>query len=343
MAGPRLRRRRQPCAGQTAATQRRRMFALELTQMAQRVAAVDAAIADPERSGRQIAPAAAATAISRRRSTPAIRQSRCAPLLERCSAGRRRAPVPARRTPAPIRRKPRPLPPPRAGCASTRSILVAKALDSVAVNEATLSVPWDDSRATAEPLRPGPVGEYLEVVDIDPASEHASTIPSTSTTRRSSRRTACRRPKAIRKFHQQMVYAVAHEDDRPSSSGRSAARACGRRTDAERRARRRLESRATRCRGCASTRTPCAPTTPITARQEGAAVRLFPGREQGRRHDDGRARWCSPACPATSSRTRRRTPCSTACTAASRKPPTPTCRPSTRPSPTSSRCSSISP
>ena len=45
---------------------------------------------------------------------------------------------------------------------------VGKSLDSIAVNETTLSVPWDDK--PSEPLRPGPVGEYLEVVDVDPAS-----------------------------------------------------------------------------------------------------------------------------------------------------------------------------
>jgi hypothetical protein len=46
---------------------------------------------------------------------------------------------------------------------------VGKNLDSMAVNETTLSVPWDDTPST--PLQRGPVGEYLEVVDIDPASK----------------------------------------------------------------------------------------------------------------------------------------------------------------------------
>ena len=36
-------------------------------------------------------------------------------------------------------------------------------LETAAVNEVTVSVPW-------EPLEPGPVGEYLEVVDVDPAT-----------------------------------------------------------------------------------------------------------------------------------------------------------------------------
>ena len=47
---------------------------------------------------------------------------------------------------------------------------VGKSLDSITVNETTLSIPWDDKPSTIEPLRPGPVGEYLEVVDVDPGS-----------------------------------------------------------------------------------------------------------------------------------------------------------------------------
>ena len=37
-------------------------------------------------------------------------------------------------------------------------------LSTVAINEVTLKIPWE------EPLEPGPAGEYLEVVDVDPAS-----------------------------------------------------------------------------------------------------------------------------------------------------------------------------
>src|SRR6185503_12093708 len=36
-------------------------------------------------------------------------------------------------------------------------------LDTAVINQITLQVPWEE-------LRPGPVGEYLEVVDVDPAS-----------------------------------------------------------------------------------------------------------------------------------------------------------------------------
>ena len=36
-------------------------------------------------------------------------------------------------------------------------------LDEATINQLTLSIPWED-------LSPGPVGEYLEVVDVDPPS-----------------------------------------------------------------------------------------------------------------------------------------------------------------------------
>src|SRR3954452_5369275 len=36
-------------------------------------------------------------------------------------------------------------------------------IDTAVINQMTLQVPWED-------LEPGPVGEYLEVVDADPAS-----------------------------------------------------------------------------------------------------------------------------------------------------------------------------
>jgi hypothetical protein len=42
---------------------------------------------------------------------------------------------------------------------------IGKKLDSIMVNETTLSVEWE------EDLQHGPVGEYLEVVDVDPASD----------------------------------------------------------------------------------------------------------------------------------------------------------------------------
>ena len=74
-------------------------------------------------------------------------------------------------------------------------------LETAAINEITVEVPWED-------LQPGPIGEYIEVVDCDPASgffyrpvdlddgyllAQDGLAPSESDPQ----------------FHQQMVYAVA--------------------------------------------------------------------------------------------------------------------------------------
>jgi hypothetical protein len=75
-------------------------------------------------------------------------------------------------------------------------------LETLGINEAVVEVPWEDD------LQPGPVGEYLEVIDVDPASQ------------------CCYAPVALNhphllvqdglapsetnpQFQQQMVYAVA--------------------------------------------------------------------------------------------------------------------------------------
>lgn len=78
---------------------------------------------------------------------------------------------------------------------------LATTLDTAQISEITLRVPW-------EPLQPGPIGEYLEVIDLDPASgcvyepvrlddpallAQDGLTPSEGTPQ----------------FHQQMVYAVA--------------------------------------------------------------------------------------------------------------------------------------
>ncbi|MEQ1821973.1 MAG: hypothetical protein ABL949_05665 [Fimbriimonadaceae bacterium] len=75
-------------------------------------------------------------------------------------------------------------------------------LETAALNQLTVGVPWEDG------LRPGPIGEYIEVIDRDPASDkwyepvdlndpivlaQDGLAPSESDPR----------------FHQQMVYAVA--------------------------------------------------------------------------------------------------------------------------------------
>jgi hypothetical protein len=85
---------------------------------------------------------------------------------------------------------------------------IAKNFDSVMINETALVVPWDDEPDTMEPLRPGPVGEYLEVVDVDPASDRIYE-PVNLNDKRLLAQDGLPPSEGNPQFHQQMVYAVA--------------------------------------------------------------------------------------------------------------------------------------
>ena len=75
-------------------------------------------------------------------------------------------------------------------------------LDTVAINEATLEVRWEDT------LQPGPIGEYIEVVDVDPASQ-CCYAPVDLNHPYILTRSGLMPSEASPQFHQQMVYAVS--------------------------------------------------------------------------------------------------------------------------------------
>ena len=78
---------------------------------------------------------------------------------------------------------------------------LATRLETATINELTLEVPW-------ESLGPGPIGEYLEVIDVDPASGacydpvNLNDVPLLATD-------GLRASESNPHFHQQMVYGVA--------------------------------------------------------------------------------------------------------------------------------------
>lgn len=181
-----------------------RMLALELTQMAQLVPEVDAAVGDNDTDPMDISPAA------RQRYLEAALDNGnpSAPLraaLERI-LGRPQSlstPTVPPTFPPTIRRKVKEIPPPsRRLRVYALDPSVAKSLDSVSVNATVLEIPWEEG------LKPGPVGEYIEVVDVDPASNRIYDPVDLN------------EPKLLAQdgwppsegnpqFHQQMVYAVA--------------------------------------------------------------------------------------------------------------------------------------
>lgn len=80
-------------------------------------------------------------------------------------------------------------------------------LETAGINEVALRVPWEGDADGRGKLEPGPVGEYLEVIDVDPASGCAYRpvdLDDPSILAQSGLTPA----EADPQFHQQMVYAV---------------------------------------------------------------------------------------------------------------------------------------
>lgn len=191
-----------------ASAARRAMLALELTQMAQRVCAVDEAATDIDRSANQISPAARnrylEAALDLGDPSKPLRA-----LLERLLARQGPPAVMPASKKATVKRKVKAPPTPRRRLrVYALDPSVAKKLASAAVNETTLSVPWDDEPVAREPLRPGPVGEYLEVVDVDPASDRLYE-PVDLNDKTLLAQDGWQPSEGNPQFHQQMVYAVA--------------------------------------------------------------------------------------------------------------------------------------
>ena len=75
-------------------------------------------------------------------------------------------------------------------------------LDTLDINEATLNVRWEKD------LKPGPIGEYIEVIDVDPASQ-CCYAPVNLNHPHILTQSGLAPSEASPQFHQQMAYAVA--------------------------------------------------------------------------------------------------------------------------------------
>lgn len=80
--------------------------------------------------------------------------------------------------------------------------LMGTRLDTLHLNVTTVSVPWEQN------LQPGPVGDYFEVVDVDPSVEQAY-IPVDLNLPEILAQDGLSPSEGSPQFHQQMVYAVA--------------------------------------------------------------------------------------------------------------------------------------
>ncbi|WP_178081334.1 MULTISPECIES: hypothetical protein [unclassified Pseudomonas] len=178
------------------------MFALELTQMAQRNRLVNDAIPDSDGTT-SVAPALLnrylEVALDAGNPSPPLKA-----FLEQQLGRRQATATPAVVTPGPrIERKAKVLPtPPRRLRVYALDPSIAKTLDSVDINQTVIHVPWE------EDLKPGPVGEYLEIVDIDPASDRLYD-PVNLNDPKLLAQDGWPPSEGNPEFHQQMVYAVA--------------------------------------------------------------------------------------------------------------------------------------
>jgi hypothetical protein len=183
--------------------QRQKMLALELTQMAQRFRKVDDAIDDPDRPPQDI-PAAARNryleaALDEGNPSQPLRAALEVMLGRKATAGKAQRP----KISEPIKRRIRQPPTPKRRLrVYALDPSVGKKLNSIDVNETTLSVPWDEN------LQPGPVGEYLEVIDVDPASDRVYE-PVDLNDPILLAQDGWAPSEGNPQFHQQMVYAVA--------------------------------------------------------------------------------------------------------------------------------------
>ena len=182
------------------------MLKLELTQMAQRLAALEQAMPDPDRDPGEI------SVLERNRyleraldegepSRPLRR------FLERMVGRSGVAASAEPKATPPVRRRQKDPPPPRRRLrVYSLDPSLAQSNDFFAVNQTTLLLPWDDTKDHA--MSAGPVGEYLEVVDVDPASNRVYE-PVDLNDPILLAQDGLPPSEGNPKFHQQMVYAVA--------------------------------------------------------------------------------------------------------------------------------------
>jgi hypothetical protein len=81
-------------------------------------------------------------------------------------------------------------------------------LETAGINEITLQVPWERDQAGRDILRPGPIGEYLELIDRDPGSK-SFYEPVDLNDPYVIAQDGLSPTESNPQFHQQMVYAVA--------------------------------------------------------------------------------------------------------------------------------------
>jgi subtilisin family serine protease len=198
------------------------LLALEMTQLAQSIASVRNVVEDPDVQRSRLT-----DKDSRRLAEILLDDGRCSNALRvvlEPIAGRGARPAPSAPEGAPPgagvdeerhqlgsqlpRRRVSQPPPHRQLRIFALDPSFANRIETAMINVATVRVPWESDSDGRDSLKPGPVGEYLEVVDVDPQSglayapvnlDHPHVLATNGLD------PSLGNPQ----FHQQMVYAVA--------------------------------------------------------------------------------------------------------------------------------------
>ena len=193
--------------GIAVSDERQRMLELEALQLMQRSKELEDLLPDPELEAQQLSEAEREKFVEALVSTPGASRTLREALGNKVRAARPQVTVPKQLTPAETILLERAINPP-VRLPVTRPLrvfafdpLAGTKLETLEINETTIPVRW-------EPLEPGPVGEYLEVVDIDPATGVAY-APVDLNQPLPLSQAGLRPSEANPQFHQQMVYAVA--------------------------------------------------------------------------------------------------------------------------------------
>ena len=188
---------------------RQRMLELEVLQLTQGSAELERLLPDPGADAAQL------SATDRQRFVDALMATPGASAALRQALG---PPVPGAPTPVAMpaglavsdsqrlaRAMNPPVPPPlvRRLRVYAYDPLLGTQLETMELNEAVLEIPWED-------LAPGPVGEYVEVVDVDPSSG-CCYAPVDLNQAYPLSQDGYAPSEANPRFHQQMAYAVARK------------------------------------------------------------------------------------------------------------------------------------